>query len=50
MFKLDNIFWKLHLFKINIFSLPQFNFYFLEKNYKKQAQMFYQSHSLEYEI
>ena len=27
--KLDNIFfWKLHVFKINIFSLSQFNFIF----------------------
>ena len=25
---LDNIFWKLHDFKMNIFSLPQFDFYF----------------------
>ena len=46
--KLDNIFWKLHVFKINIFSLPQFNFYFLEKSYIKQAQMFYQNYSSEH--
>ena len=26
--KLDNIFWKLHVFEINIFSLSQFNFTF----------------------
>ena len=32
-------------FKINIFSLSQFSFFF-ETNYKKQAQMFYQNHSL----
>ena len=35
----------MHAFKINIFSLSQFNSIF-RKNYKKQAQMFYQNHSL----
>ena len=38
-------FWKQDIFKIIIFSLSQFNS-ITEKNYKKQAQMFYQNHSL----
>ena len=33
------------LFKINIFFLLQFNFS-SDRNYKKQAQMFQQNHSL----
>ena len=45
--KLDNTFlWKLHVVKINLFSLTQFNSIFRKKKYKKQAQMFYQNHSL----
>ena len=42
--KLDYFFWKLHL-KLMLFFLSWFNFIF-RKEYKKQAQMFYQSHSL----
>ena len=41
--KLANIFWKLHVFKINI--LFYHNSIFRKKGYKKQAQMFYQNNS-----
>ena len=46
--KLNNIFWKLHLSKIIVFSLLQLNCYynlivFSENNYTKQVQTFHQS-------